>query len=127
MPSTVTPLLNVADVAASVPFYERLGFTVEQRFEPEGMLHWARLRSGDGGLMLNRQTKIGVDARRARPHYGDLVLYLRVASAHAMRDRLIAAGIEVSEVERQAYGVDECYVRDPDGYELAIVSDVPRA
>jgi catechol 2,3-dioxygenase-like lactoylglutathione lyase family enzyme len=127
MPSTVTPLLNVADVAASVPLYERLGFALEQRFEAEGALLWVRLRSGDGDLMLNLQTKIGASARRARPHYGDLVLYLRVASAHAMRDRLIAAGIEVTEVERQAYGVDECYVRDPDGYELAIVSGVPKA
>jgi uncharacterized glyoxalase superfamily protein PhnB len=77
--------------------------------------------------MLNRHSRIDAAARHARPHYGDLVLYLRVASAHAMRDRLIAAGVAVSPVGRQAYGVDECYVRDPDGYELAIVSDVPRA
>lgn len=124
---SVTPLFNVADIAASVAFYERLGFAVEHRFEAEGTLHWVMLRSGDGRLMLNRQSRIDAAARRARPHFGDLVLYLRVASAHDLRDRLIAAGTEVTEVERQAYGVDECYVRDPDGYELAIVSDVPKA
>ena len=122
---TITPLLNVADVAASVAFYRRLGLEPAERFEDDGVLIWAMLKSGASGLMLNRQDRIHAASRRARPHYGDAVFYIEVPSAATMHAALVADGIAATPVERQTYGLDEFYVRDPDGYELAIASRVP--
>lgn len=119
---TITPLLNVADVAASVAFYRRLGLEPAERFEDDGVLIWVMLKAGASGLMLNRQDRIHAASRRARPHYGDAVLYVKVTSAATMREALVADGVAATPVERQAYGLDEFYVRDPDGYELAITS-----
>ena len=122
MPITLTPLLNVADVAQSVAFYRDLGFEVTGRFEDAGELVWVSLAAGEARLMLNRKDRITSEQRLARPHYGDLVLYLDVPSAHQMHAELSARGVTVGPVERQAYGVDEFCLRDPDGYELAIMS-----
>ena len=124
MPSTLTPLLNVSDVAKSVAFYRELGFEVTARSEDAGGLVWVSLAAGEARLMLNRQNRISSEQRSARPHYGDLVLYLDVPSAHQMHAELSAKGVTVGPVERQPYGVDEFGLRDPDGYELAIMSAV---
>ncbi len=123
---SMMPLLNVADLTTSIAFYRHLGFTVGDSFEEQGTMIWARLEAGDARLMLNRQDRIAAAARQARPHYGDVVLYLYVGSAQEARDRLAAAGLTVSDVERAEYGQDEVYLRDPDGYEIATASPVPR-
>ena len=119
-----TPLLNVADVARSIAFYEALGFAVTDRFDQDGQAIWAHLSLGEARLMLNQQTRIDAASRRERPSYGDLVLYVYVESCAAARDALIATGWDVGPVERQDYGLDECLLRDPDGYEIALASPV---
>jgi uncharacterized glyoxalase superfamily protein PhnB len=118
-------LLNVADVSASVAFYSCFGFEPMERFEENGTLIWVMLKAGDSGLMLNLQDRIDANSRRARPHYGDVVFYINVPSADVMRAALVADGIEATPIERQTYGLDEFYVRDPEGYELAIASLIP--
>lgn len=121
---TVTPLLNVADVARSLRWYAHLGFEEMQRFESDGALVWALAGNGRHRLMLNQSERIAEADRRARPHYGDVVLYFGVASAHAVHAALIEAGLAPGAVERQAYGVDEFTLRDPDGYEVAVTSQL---
>lgn len=119
---TVTPLLNVANVARSLAWYGQLGFEEMQRFESDGALVWALAGNGPHRLMLNRSDRIAAAERRARPHYGDVVLYLAVASAHAAHGRLEAAGLAPGPVRRMPYQVDEFALRDPDGYEIAVTS-----
>jgi len=121
---TCRVLLNVADIEASLGFWRDLvGFEVTTRFEHEGRLAYAGLKSGDVQLMLNAR---GGDPapRRARPHYTEAVFYFGVPSAHELVRDLRAKGFDAPEPERQDYGLDEVVVRDPDGYEIAFTSPI---
>ncbi len=124
-PTNLVPLLNVANVATSIEFYEELGFEVKQKIEEEGALIWADLEHAGGGtLMLNAKDIIAPKDRADRPHYSDTVFYLTYPSAPEMHGRLSSRGVEVTEVKKQPYGIEEFYVRDPDGYEIAIGSPI---
>src|SRR5580693_2890266 len=119
------PLLNVADIEMSLTFWRDLiGFEEMNRFDHEGELVFASLRSGDVELMLNAR---GGDPapRRARPHYTEAVIYLGVPSVHDLVRSLRARGFDAPDPETQAYGLDEVTVRDPDGYEIAFTSPTP--
>lgn len=123
--STLMPLLNVEDVPRSLTFYrEALGFEVIQEAEIDGVTIWACIGSGEAKLMLNQPDSADSGARAARPSYSDVVLYLTVEDAHERHGALAARGLAIGPVERQAYGVDEFLLRDPDGYELAICSPI---
>ena len=116
------PLFNVADVGASIAFWQgALGFELTQTFEWEGRLAFAQLTSGVVEVMLNGR---GADpaARRARPHYSEAVFYFRVDDVHALFQDLTGKGFAPTTPERQDYGLDEMYLRDPDGYELSFTS-----
>ena len=123
MINDLTPLLNVEDVARTFDFYKRnLGFEVVERWgDPEAPSGGAM--SGDGVLILvNRPSKSGTEARKARPTGTDMVLYFGVDDVFTMRARLVARGVAVSDIEPTTYGVDEFHAYDPDGYELAFTS-----
>jgi uncharacterized glyoxalase superfamily protein PhnB len=116
------PLFNVADVSASVAFWRHaLGFELTQQYEWEGRLAFAQLRRGEVEILLNGR---GGDptARRERPHYSEAVFYFRVDDVHTLFRDLTAKGYAPTAPETQVYGVDEMYLRDPDGYELSFTS-----
>jgi len=124
-PVDLVPLLNVSSVERAIAFYEELGFEVDQKMETEGATTWANLRhAGGGGLMLNAKDIISPEERQSRPHYADTVFYLTFPSAREMHGRLKSRGVEVTDVVKQPYGIEEFYVRDPDGYEIAIGSPI---
>ena len=119
------PLLNVADIEASLGFWrDLLGFEVVTTYEAGGQPAFAQLRSGEVVLMLNAR---GGDPgpRRARPHYTEAVFYFGVPSVRDLVRDLRARGFDAPEPERQVYGLDEVTVRDPDGYEIAFTSPIP--
>jgi glyoxylase I family protein len=121
---TCKPLLNVADIEASLAFWRDLiGFEVATRFEAEGRLMFANLRSGEVELMLNGRGG-DPEPRRQRPHYTEAVLYLGVPSVHDLVRGLRAKGFDAPEPEAQEYGLDEVTLRDPDGYEIAFTSPI---
>ena len=49
----LVPMAHVADMRRSIEFYGQLGFQVMHKYEPEGQLWWAHLRSGGEDLMLS--------------------------------------------------------------------------
>ena len=120
--TSCTPLLNVADVEASLAFWDGLlGFDVIHRYEPDGKLMFASLQAGEVKLMLNGR---GGDpaARRAREHYTEVVLSFGVESVHALVADLRAKGFDAPDPAAESYGLDEIIIRDPDGYEIAFTS-----
>lgn len=123
-PSRMTPLLNVLDIAASIGFYEALGFTVGERWDGGEGRAWCLLACGDLRIMLNQSVRAASYHRRARPDYSDLVLYLYVDDAPACWKELQAMGLAGRHVGPQNYGLDEVWLRDPDGYHVVIASDV---
>ena len=124
--SELIPLLNVEDVRSSIDFYrEVLGAEIESEWEHAGRLRWARIGFPGGKLMLNTPDSASSADRRRRADFADTVLYLMCDDAPSRRERLAAAGYDVSALRHEDYGNDEFGVRDPDGYAIRFSS--PRA
>lgn len=123
----VVPLLNVEDIDRSIAFYTTaLPFQLAQKTEAAGRPVWALLQAGPVKLMLNRPDHADSTARRRRPSYGDVVLYITVDSARDCHEKLRAKGIAAGDISLEAYGMEEFLLRDPDGYEVAIASPMVR-
>jgi catechol 2,3-dioxygenase-like lactoylglutathione lyase family enzyme len=105
MNENVVPILRVEDAAASVAWYERLGFTKqwEHRFKP-GLPAFVQVARGEVQLFLSEHTG------DARP---DTLVYLRLRDVGAIASEF---GVPVKE----APWAHEVELRDPDGNRLRI-------
>ena len=105
------PMLPVRSMPASVEYYAKLGFEVENRNDSWG---WAMLRFGDCRLMVDQSINRNPGKHR------DSVLYLYpddVAEYHAfVRKR----GVELPDLDTTFYGHSEFRLDDPDGNRLWI-------
>jgi catechol 2,3-dioxygenase-like lactoylglutathione lyase family enzyme len=121
----LVPLLNVEDVGRSVYFYkDALGFRLDESFEREGSLVWACLSFGAVRLMLHQPPWADSDGRRDTRSYGDAVLFFWVEDARELHTDLEARGYEVGKLQGSERGMQEFYMRDPDGYELGFATSV---
>lgn len=125
--TAIQTLLNVEDINISVAFYEHLGFEIAETFDHDGRLEWVMMVSGQAQIMLNRNDKAHSANRRDRANYSDVVFYCYVDAASDVHHKLTELQVDVGPVERQHYGLDEFIVRDPDGYCLAIASNIPKS
>ena len=113
------PVLHVSSVEDSLPFYvERLGFTVEWRYEEEGRAHVAEVDRGSCALILSDQwpSKVGkglmfisLDVEQEESHEAE------VAAVDALRAELEARGVRVRDGH---WGYRLLVVEDPDGNQL---------
>lgn len=104
----LTPMLNVADAAVTVAWYQGIGFEVVNTYEEGGAINWAWLRRGGVNVMINqralpRETATGVN------------LYIDVDDVDALwadlKDR-----VTVSEaITDQFYGMRDFWIEDPNG------------
>ena len=121
--SELIPLLNVEDVSTSIAFYETaLGARVENQWELEGSVRWARIGFEGGKLMLNTPDNVSSAERRVRRDFADTVLYLMCDDARARHEKLLAAGLAAGVIRNEDYGNVEFAVRVPDGYVLRFSS-----
>lgn len=123
-PTRLTTLLNVEDYDRSLAFYRKLGFEPAEEAR-EGSTAWCLLTCGELRLMLNQTKRAKSAARRALGDYSDLVLYLYVDDAPRAWAELREKGVTGRHVGPQDYGLDEVWLRDPDGYHVVVASDVP--
>ena len=114
--SGLIPFVHVRDLMASVAFYEQLGFRVTARF-PAGTPEpsWVALDAGHARLMLEHADQ-PIQARAQ-----GVLFYLYARDLWALRDRLVAAGIDAGEIRDGRPGPDaEMRLADPDGYVLMV-------
>lgn len=124
--SELIPLLNVEDVGTSIDFYEKaLGAVVENRWQVDGSVRWARIGFEGGKLMLNAPEGVDSEERRNRGEFADTVLYLMCEDAVGRRADLMQSGLAVGEISHEEYGNDEFSLRDPDGYAIRFSSPRP--
>lgn len=127
-------MAHVADVDASVSFYQLLGLAPREVMRDEsGRAFWASLRAGAGSIMLTRASG------PIRPEDQAVLFYLYTDDVEAMRRHLLKSGqvhdgavfagqpgpnggrAVAFEVTRPFYmPAGELRVHDPDGYCLLI-------
>jgi uncharacterized glyoxalase superfamily protein PhnB len=107
----LTPMPPVSSMPASVAFYEKLGFSVEQRNDE---WRWAMLRSGDCRLMVDES----IDLHPGIPRSS--VLYFYPDDISEFHQQARGNGLAVPDLEVTFYGMTEFRIDDPDGNRLWI-------
>jgi len=105
------PMLPVRNMAQSVAFYQKLGFSIEQRKDE---WRWAMLCFGECRLMVDESINAHPDVPRSS------VVYLYpddISEFHAQARR---NGLSVPDLETTFYGMTEFRIDDPDGNRLWI-------
>ena len=118
----LVPMIHVADVQRAADFYRLLGFEIGNRVPPAGEMRWAWLYSPaapdwkrGANLMLTR-TDCALE-----PELERVLFYLYATDLKALRDSLVARGVNATEISYPEYLPDgEFRVQDPDGYTLMI-------
>lgn len=113
----VVPLLSVVEVEKTLAFYQdALQFEVTDRYEHDGLVRWAGVKSGDTELMFTR-----CEAAQSVLPFGtkeNLVLYFYPDDVEALHTALKAQDYTVSDLRVTFYHMKEFEMRDPDGYQL---------
>jgi len=114
---SLVPFVHVRDVAASIEFYGKLGFAVDNTFTPDGAGApvWAWLQCDDAPLMIAQATAPVVAEEQA------VMFYLYVDDVDAKHAELREAGVGPWDITYAFYAPKgEFRVVDPDGYLLMI-------
>jgi uncharacterized glyoxalase superfamily protein PhnB len=117
----IAPLLMVADIGRSVDFYCRqLGFKPTNSYAPDGKLCWCRVERGNAVIMLQQACEEdGPADGRGR----GVTFYLTCEDADAICTEFRAAGLDVEPPTVTFYGMNQLFVKDPDGYQLCFQND----
>ena len=105
------PMLPVKSMAASIEFYQKLGFSVERRNDHWG---WAMLCFDECRLMVDQS----INMHRNGPRQS--VLYLYPASIAEYHQQVRMQGLSVPDLDTTFYGMTEFRLDDPDGNRLWI-------
>lgn len=107
----LTPILHVADIARSLAFYGRLGFTTVDLEGDPRCPNWARAHCEGGALMF-------VEAEESHaPGHDRIALYLYTPDLPGLRAALLEAGVQAAAITRPPYMPSgEMRVEDPDGF-----------
>jgi uncharacterized glyoxalase superfamily protein PhnB len=114
------PFVHVEDVERSIAFYYHLGFIVASVYKYRGTRVWAELRSEGAELMVS------TDGDSIDPAGQGVLFYLYSNNLTALREQLLADGINVGEILDGTPGPrEEMRLTDPDGYLLMVAQVEP--
>ena len=103
------PMLPVSSMPASIEFYQKLGFSVEQRNDG---WHWAMLNFGECRLMVDQSINVHPGAPRFS------VLYFYPDDIVEYHQHVRSNGLAVPDLEITFYDMTEFRIDDPDGNRL---------
>ena len=122
------PFFNVKDMDASLRFYVGgLGFTITNRWEPEGSLRWCWLELGKAAIMLQTYWKDGAPGGSPDGPLGvGMSVCFMCSDAIAIYHDARARGLDAAR-PYVGNGLWVTSLVDPDGYRLEFESptDVP--
>jgi glyoxalase/bleomycin resistance protein/dioxygenase superfamily protein len=111
----LVPFVHVEDVDRAVAFYYHLGFIVESVYKYRGRPVWAAMRSEGAELMVS------TDGDSIDPAGQGVLFYLYSSNLAALREQILADGIDVGEIVDGTPGPrQEMRLTDPDGYVLMV-------
>jgi len=124
----VVPFLGVTDMECSLRFYlDGLGFTMKNKWEPEGRIRWCWLTRGGASLMLEEFVKEGHGGQRPQGVLGQGInLCFQCEDAVALYYEFRSRGLDAREpVVGNSMWVTG--LGEPDGYRLDFESptDLP--
>ena len=105
------PMLPVKSMPASVEFYQKLGFSVEERNDD---WRWAMLSFDECRLMVDQSINLHPGAPR------NTVLYLYTDDISDYHEQVRRNGLVVPDLDVTFYGMTEFRIDDPDGNRLWI-------
>lgn len=108
------PFVHVRSVERSIAFYYHLGFVVTSIYTYRGTPAWAELSSDGAVLMVTTGDPVDQVGQ-------GILFYLYSDDLAALREQLLAAGLDVGEIADGTPGPrEEMELVDPDGYVLMI-------
>jgi uncharacterized glyoxalase superfamily protein PhnB len=110
MARTVTPMIHVPDIRATIEWYKSIDFTVIGTDEEYGELHWAMLSFGDSQVMFNAGGRTSTDDRR------EVDLYVETEDVDDLYQRLKERVTIREGLHDTFYGMREFIVRDVNGF-----------
>jgi catechol 2,3-dioxygenase-like lactoylglutathione lyase family enzyme len=114
---SLVPLAHVADMAASIAFYAKLGFEVTNQVTAAGEAgpNWAWLRSDKASLMIARAGEAVVPGQQA------VLFYTYCDDVVATHAAVREAGLEPGPICTPFYNPGgEFRLEDPDGYVIYV-------
>jgi catechol 2,3-dioxygenase-like lactoylglutathione lyase family enzyme len=119
---------HVADVEASLAFYQALGFRVAQRWQ-----EWIRLDRDGAQLVLFSDEYVRRKPKRSPHYFGPWIdgyprgvgveVVIEVADVDAVHAAAVAAGLRIVKgLEDRPWQARDFRLADPDGYFLRITS-----
>lgn len=122
--SRLTPMLICEDVPESMHFFTNvLGFELHNHVKEIGKSGWACLRYGEVELMLASPTFLPA-AVQTDGMFPQSIYYFYVSDIQALRERVIEAGYEPSEMRTTEYQKREFDLLDPSGHMLWFGEDL---
>ena len=118
--ATLTPMLQVPDIRATIAWYVSVGFSLIETAEEEGELTWALLGYGEGRVMFNGGGHASDAPRR------DADLYLQVEDVDALFNALPRSVVVFESPHDTFYGMREFILRDNNGFWLTFGEPVRR-
>ncbi len=108
------PLLFTSDIERCRAFYcDQLGFTLTNRYDPDGKLTWCMLAMEGARIMLElaeAERLAGLAENRS-----DIALYFLCEDVDVLHARFKANGVDLEPPFAAFYGMKQLEVRDPDG------------
>lgn len=131
----VNPILNVSDIAATITWFAKLGWTVgfewhEDQEDPDSAVEFASVMSGDHEIFLCRGGQGGRGKGPNTATFGPegdetadkgVWVSIFVDDLDDVHGRYLRAGIEITHPPTtHPWGVREMHVRHPDGHVFRI-------
>src|SRR5579884_2232709 len=122
--SAVVPLLMVTNMDRSLAFYiDGLGFTIQNRWIPDGRLRWCWMTLGGAAIMLQEATEAARDKLLANGKLGNGVgLNFQCGDALAIYYEAVARGVHTVREPQVGNFSWEVVFADPDGYKIHFAS-----
>jgi uncharacterized glyoxalase superfamily protein PhnB len=121
MADRVTPMIHVPDVQATIDWYQRVGFTVNQTYDDGEGLSFAIVSYGATQVMFNEGGKPSTENRR------EVDLYVHATGVDDLFARLKDQVEIIEEPHNTFYGMHEVILRDLNGFWLTFGEPVTTA
>ena len=118
--SAVVPLLMVSSMDRSLAFYvDGLGFTIRNRWMPDGLLRWCWMSLGRAALMLQERVEHSGEKVVDEHFRGNgMALYFQCNDALGIYSEAAARGVHAVREPQVGNLSWEVFFADPDGYHI---------